>query len=119
MLKRTPLKRKPSSIKRVSEKRKAEKAQSISDSDKMWQMFNEIWNVRPHLCNVCGSHLGNIPKSYHFDHLLEKSKYPEFKYDKDNILLVCIDCHACKTNGFPKPKHSEAIKQFYDTHKIY
>ena len=62
--------------------------------------FLQIWNKRKkHDCENCGKWLGNEPLSYMFDHLLEKSKYPELKYEEDNICLLCLNCHDDKTRS--------------------
>lgn len=81
------------------------------EREKMWNFFLEIWKERPHYCQITGKWLGNQPKSWHFDHLLEKSKYPELAFEKDNIILVDFEVHELKTNGFPLPKHRELIEQ--------
>lgn len=65
----------------------------------MRNFFLEIWNNRPHRCENCREWLGNEPLSYMFDHLLEKSKYPDLRFEKDNIMLVCLECHDNKTRG--------------------
>lgn len=127
MLKRTPLKRKPFVGKRGPIKRKVksqvdfqeEYNKKVSASNKMWRFFEDIWNEREHNCQNCGRYLGNIIKSFFFDHLLEKSKYPEFAHVKQNIFLVCADCHICKTNSFPKPKHRAAIEYVKQLLGIY
>ena len=75
----------------------------------MLQMFLEIWKERPHYCESCGKWLGNESKTFNFDHLLEKSKYPEHEFDVDNIFLCCWDCHSLKTDGHPTEKHQDAI----------
>ena len=70
----------------------------ISD---MNAFFLQVWNSRKeHKCENCGKWLGKEPLSYMFDHLLEKSKHPELKYEEDNIMLVCLECHDNKTRGF-------------------
>lgn len=69
-------------------------------NDEMRSFFIGIWNKRRHNCENCGKSLGNEPLSYMFDHLLEKSKYPELKYENDNIMIVCLECHDNKTRGF-------------------
>ena len=66
----------------------------------MQEFFISIWNKKPHICENCGKWLGNEPLSYMFDHLLEKSKHPELKYEEDNIMITCLECHENKTNGF-------------------
>jgi len=115
-MKRTPLKRKPRPIssKRSSLKKKPPTAEKIEADkerrDKDLEFYNKIWQSRPHRCVVCNANLGSEMKTAYMDHLVEKSKHPEFRYETDNIAIVCINCHGCKTNGFPKPKHQELIE---------
>lgn len=71
--------------------------------------FTEIWNERPHVCQHCGTHLGYNIRSYMFDHLLEKSKYPQLEFEKENIWMVCLTCHDEKTRGFISEKYLEKI----------
>ena len=73
------------------------------------KFFMSIWNGRPHKCEHCGKSLGSEPRSYMFDHLLEKSKYPDLKYEPENILLVCLECHDNKTRGNISEKYQEKI----------
>lgn len=122
MLKRTPLKRKQGPIKTTPIPKidfQGELNKRFSESNKMWRFFEDIWAHRAHICENCGRYLGNIIKSFFFDHLLEKSKYPDYAHAKENIFLVCADCHACKTNGFPKPKHKAAIENVKQLYGIY
>lgn len=123
-MKKTPLKRtsKPltnnKGIKRGSGiKRKVkteeEKQQQKEDIERMWVMFLEIWEERPHRSEVSGAPLGNEPLSWMFDHLLEKGspKYRHLKYEKRNIKLVTFEEHSLKTAGNPLPKHKEFIEE--------
>lgn len=71
--------------------------------------YLEIWKEREHICESCGVHLSSEPLTIYFDHLLEKSKYPELRHEKANILLVCLECHDKKTRGFPTQKHQQKI----------
>jgi len=67
----------------------------------MQEFFLDIWRKRKeHTCENCKKWLGSEPLSYMFDHLLEKSKYPELKFKEENIMLVCLECHDLKTRGF-------------------
>jgi 5-methylcytosine-specific restriction endonuclease McrA len=78
--------------------KKLDNNRKISD---MNEFFLQVWNKRKqHDCENCGKWLGNEPLSYMFDHLLEKSKYPELKHEEENIMLVCLECHDNKTRGF-------------------
>jgi 5-methylcytosine-specific restriction endonuclease McrA len=81
---------------------------NISD---MKAFFLQVWNKKQkHECENCGKWLGSEPLSYMFDHLLEKSKYPELKYTEENIMLVCLECHDNKTRGFLTDLVKEKIK---------
>ena len=63
-----------------------------------WEFFYTIWKKRQHICENCSTPLGKEPLSYMFDHILEKSKYPELKFEEQNIWLLCLECHENKTN---------------------
>ncbi len=57
-------------------------------------LFQEIWEERPHICDMCGKTIPE-PLSWCFPHILPKGKYPALRYNKRNIGLVCsIECHA-------------------------
>jgi hypothetical protein len=71
--------------------------------------FMEIWKSRPHKCESCGMCLGREPRSYMFDHILEKKLYPELALLEDNIALVCLECHDNKTRGFLSDFYTEKI----------
>lgn len=73
------------------------------------QFFMGIWIDRMHRCEVCGKPLGHEPRSYMFDHLLEKNKYPNLEFEEDNIALVCLECHDNKTRGHINAKYQEMI----------
>jgi len=84
--------------------------------DRMWLVFKRIWdrieeNEGRVTCRSCGKPLGDTPQPIFFDHLLEKSKYPELRLVEDNIYVVCSTCHGKKNNGYPTAKHKEAIKR--------
>jgi len=101
-LKRTPIKRKPVD----PEKKKAREEQHNLDK----AFYMSIWESRPHYCVSCNKYLGSEPSTYNFDHILEKAKYPELRYEKNNIGLLCLQCHGSKTNGFPSKKYQEIIE---------
>jgi hypothetical protein len=52
-----------------------------------------IWGLRPHVCEECGSPLPKVPKKVYFSHLLSKGAHPELRFDDNNIVLHCEDCH--------------------------
>lgn len=104
-LKKTPFKKKKKEVNR-------------EELDKMTNLFLSIWRKRPPYCTVCGAWLGSEPRSYMFDHILEKEKYPELKYEEKNIDLTCLSCHDCKTRGIYTDTHIRRIKEVKQTFNI-
>lgn len=72
--------------------------------------YLKVWLSKPHICEACGKSLGNKPKTYNFDHILEKGnkKYAHLRHEPDNICLLCMDCH---TNKALHPNLVELRKQ--------
>lgn len=91
----------------IKTKKKFDKKLREKDHD----FYNEIWDERPHVCGNCGQFLGNEPLTLFFDHILEKSKYPEYRHNKDNIWLLCWQCHTNKTNGIYSNVMKDKIKE--------
>jgi len=85
------------------------KSPTKKDNDQRNNFFMEIWNERPHMCEHCGKSLGQDPRSYMFDHILEKSTHQSLSFEKDNIWLVCLECHDNKTRGILTDKYKEKI----------
>lgn len=78
---------------------------------KMFEFFVDLWKKRAHRCENCDAHLGSEPLSYMFDHVLEKSKYPDLRYEEENICMLCLDCHSDKTNCKLSDFMKEKIKK--------
>lgn len=83
------------------------------EHEKRWEFFQQLWKNLPKnkYCQSCGVKIYGENKPLYWDHLLERNKYPNLQYEKDNMFFCCGDCHASKTNGWPKPKHKEAIEK--------
>jgi len=58
-----------------------------------WAVEN-IWDKRPHNCQVCGDGLGDEPAPIFFSHLLPRGSYRRYKLDERNVILNCSSCHA-------------------------
>lgn len=107
-------------MRKVTLRKRSEKAvtrifEKKQQQEMLERFFKDIWDkIRPEyrLCQECGKHLGVEPRTYFFDHLLEKSRYPEYMFDEENIFMCCFECHNKKTNGHPGPKHEQAILNF-------
>lgn len=79
----------------------AKKLDNSRKKSDLHEFFLQIWEKdSKHECENCGKWLGKEPLSYMFDHLLEKSKYPDLAKEHDNIMILCLECHDNKTRGF-------------------
>lgn len=55
-------------------------------------------------CELCGKHLTAQTSELH--HIKPKALFPQLKYDPDNLMLLCHDCHV----GL----HKEAQRKAYE-----
>ena len=112
------------SIKR-KQKTQAEKAQQSADIERMWKVFDEHWykhwipkgaNWGACQCENCGGWIPGENKTLYHHHVLPKAKYPQYKYDIQNLMLLCQDCHSKTENGYPgeevRKRTEQAHKQF-------
>lgn len=115
---RKPMKRSGGILKRggpIRKKSKSplEKKEQQDQYEKMWELFNLHWSIRPHVCESCDLKLWGENKSIYHHHLLEKSvgKYKHLIYNIDNLMLLCGDCHTRVTNGYPSDKVKERTEK--------
>ncbi len=64
------------------------------------QLFKEIWMERPHICSHCGRQLSSPMRAGYFSHIHSKGARPDLRLCKDNIELLCLECHARHEFGF-------------------
>lgn len=79
-------------LKARAAKKMLDKSKQFVDKDIAF--YNEIWKERLHQCEKCSAPLGSVWNKWSFHHIKMKSKFPELRYEKDNILLVCLTCHS-------------------------
>lgn len=91
-MKRTP-------IKKISEKRKAKIEEERELRRKEYEMFEEIWKERGPRSEISGKFLGREAKSIYFHHCLPKSRYPEYRLDKRNIIILSFEEHQNVENN--------------------
>lgn len=60
----------------------------------MKEFFQKVWATRKHYCEITGAYLGNECLSIYLHHILSKSKYPEAKFDEENLIILHGDIHA-------------------------
>lgn len=56
-------------------------------------LFTEIWFERDHICNKCGRVLHEPMRVHYFSHIHSKGARPDLRLDKNNIELLCMECH--------------------------
>lgn len=107
--------------KRLSVRKSTQEERSIQqiEIEAMWAVFREIYRERGPYSEINREYLGSEPLSWMFDHLLEKSKYPDIKYEKWNILMVTFQQHSMKTNGYPVELHKQAIEESKKKYEIW
>jgi len=64
--------------------------------------FLQVWSKRKHYSEVSGDYLGKEPLTIYFHHILPKEKFPQAKYDEDNIILLTFDEHNNVENDMYK-----------------
>lgn len=101
------------SINKVSVKQKDRNIIKRENTKILHNWFNQLWEALPlnKYCTICDTPITGENLSIYWDHLLEKSAYPEFALDERNICFCCGTCHAMKTGGKPRPKHKELIEE--------
>lgn len=78
-------------------KRKKEELKPLLDADDKFLVG--LWKeVDNHVCENCGCSLGNEFKKWFADHLIDKAKHNELRYEPANIWWLCLPCHRNKTD---------------------
>lgn len=61
----------------------------IKENGSEWDFFiREIWEKRPHICEITGDPIHGEPKPEYFSHNISKGRYPSYRYNPKNITLV-------------------------------
>lgn len=120
------LQRKSSSLKSSGSTRRKvkspeEKKEQQDQYNADWEFYKKIWdsrwctNERPvgwwHICESCKQQIWGELKSLYIDHILEKSVFPQLRYEPDNIAILCTDCHSSKTNGIVNSVYKNRIEK--------
>lgn len=62
------------------------------------ELFEEIWWEREHKYEKCWVYLYEA-KAHNFAHIKPKWLYPELKFDKLNVKILCFSCHFQETTS--------------------
>lgn len=84
------------------------------------ELFIQIWNERPHKSFLSGKKLNTFSPSL-FAHVLPKAKnrFPKWKLNPDNIILLTIEEHHLYDNGYIEQRERYAKENNCDWNKIY
>jgi aryl-alcohol dehydrogenase-like predicted oxidoreductase len=77
----------------------ARKKKIVEQTKRDKEFYVEIWDSRWHICGCCLKSLPDEPRSFNFDHILPKASFRKLRYEKDNIALICLECHQIKNIG--------------------
>ena len=100
-------------LKKYSEKSLERRKEKVENTKKIHLAMYEWWKRFGNYkrCMSCNRLLPMEFSTANVDHLLSKSKYPDYSLDENNFFLCCLECHTKKENGFPTEKHKEAINK--------
>lgn len=87
----------------------------MQESGRLKAFFLSLWMRRQHVSEISGTYLGREPLSIYFHHILPKEKYPQARYDEENIILLTLDEHS---NVEADPTRYEKINQRRELLKI-
>ena len=105
-------------LKKVSERGLIKRKEAAERTKQLHLVMYEWWKSFGDYkrCMSCNCLLPMEFSTINVDHLLSKSKYPEYSLDSDNFFLCCMHCHTKKENGFPTDNHKKAIEKMKTSH---
>lgn len=69
------------------------KKNKTDETAQQWNVFMNIWQKRKHISEISGKQVFSPPTMANFHHLLWKSKFPEAKFDENNIIILTMEEH--------------------------
>ena len=94
------------------------KEEVIRQTSELQEIFLQIWSKKHHYSEESGEYLGKEPLSIFFHHILPKEKYPQARFDEENIILLTLDEHSNVENNMYRyeevNKRRELLKQKYE-----
>lgn len=89
---------------------------ALIEEDK--KFYLEIWIEREPYCFETGEYLGDEPLITMFHHVLEKSKYPQFRHEKWNVVLLTPDVHSQVHSNIDKCPKVKALTERLKEEKL-
>lgn len=107
--------RKPLAQSRLSSELTKKLDKSDEKLSEMNEFFMSIWKIRVHKSEVSGDRLGSEPLTIFFHHILPKEKYPQAKFDEENIILLTLDEHTNVENDIYKYEEVNKRREYLKT----
>ena len=85
-------------IRKVSKKHASKVLQDQKVTKKDWELYNLIWEERPHMDFETGGAIFGEALTIYFHHILEKRNYPQYRHKLWNIVLVVWNTHGRADN---------------------
>lgn len=87
--------------KKKSEGKETKKKTYVKKPTGEVELFRQIYEERDPWCEWCGNPISEFSvANYH--HTKPKSKFPELRLDKNNIVKICFECHFNEHNNVKK-----------------
>lgn len=102
-------------IRKTNLKNKALRAKDQLTYQRDIAFYMEIWKEREHVCQNCGSRMLMVC-TFLFHHILPKRPrggYPQYRYCKWNVWLLCWRCHDQHDNMNPDSTTIEKLRTEY------
>lgn len=77
--------------------------------------YQEMWDEREHVCFETGKPLVGDALTLYFHHILPKAKYPQYRYEKWNIVLLHPDVHSQVETFIDKCPRVKALTEHLKT----
>lgn len=117
-------------LRKISKKQSVKNKEKASRTEELHQLFLDIWDEREDeegyvYCFETGKHLyGPLYRGNTccYDHVLEKSKYPQYAMNRKNIVILHPDVHAQKTQSIDRTprvkKYREELLSLHEEEKL-
>lgn len=86
--------KKHSTLSRETTRNEEERKAHFEESKAQKKFFTHLWRTRPHKSELSQEYLGSVLNSMFMHHILPKSKYPDLRFEEENIILLTPEEHA-------------------------
>lgn len=108
----------PKKIAKYSAKGLEKRKEDVEKTKRLHSWFNLLWSQEPHYSEISGKFLGSENSSMYWHHIFSKSQFPEYEFDRNNLIRISGDEHATvETNPYfyeEVNKRREILKQKYN-----